>query len=207
MNDQGNDAIRSGLWLRSLWILTFFAISCVLAVDRTDAQIIYNGHEYLLTSAATSWSTAEAEAMSLGGHLVSVNDLAEQTFIDNSFLVGAYERLPLWIGLNDFASEGNFVWSSGEPVTFLNWKSGEPNNLGGNEDYVAANWDYARFLGFKGSWNDTPLDGTTGFGANTDGPYFGIIEIASVPEPRCLFVLGCVLLGYVGFWRNRNPGS
>jgi hypothetical protein len=31
-----------------------------------------------------------------------------------------------WIGMQDFASMGNFVWSDGEPVIYENWNPGEP---------------------------------------------------------------------------------
>ena len=29
--------------------------------------------------------------------------------------------LPQWIGMNDFASMGDFVWSDGEPVVYEKW--------------------------------------------------------------------------------------
>jgi hypothetical protein len=32
-------------------------------------------------------------------------------------------------------------------------------------------------------WNDTPLNGTTGFGGRTDGPYFGLVERGQPSEP------------------------
>ena len=49
--------------------------------------------------------------------------------------------------LNDFVfQEGHWVWeSSGVPFTYTNWRSGEPNNSGGNEDCVYKYYDY---------WND-----------------------------------------------------
>ena len=39
-----------------------------------------------------------------------------------------------FIGLNDINSEGNFAWSDGTPVVYSGFKTGEPNNYGGNED-------------------------------------------------------------------------
>ena len=38
--------------------------------------------------------------------------------------------------MNDLDKEGSFKWISGEPVTFTNFRGGEPNNHGGNEDCV-----------------------------------------------------------------------
>ena len=102
---------------------------------------------------------------SLGGHLVVINDQSEQDLLRSHSLSG-------WIGLSDASQEGNWVWSSGEPVSYTNWNSGEPNNSG--------NEDYAQMYG-SGVWNDA-----------RDGQGYGIVEVpfgglelpASVPgEP------------------------
>ena len=69
----------------------------------------YNGNQYLLTSPNLTWSQAQAEAESLGGNLVTINDASEETWLKNNF--GDTEGF--WIGINDAASEGNFEWASG----------------------------------------------------------------------------------------------
>jgi lectin-like protein len=91
------------------------ARAAVLAGPLTNAA---NGHTYYLLSADT-WTASEAEARGLGGHLVTINDAAENQWVLNSFspLTGV-PYASLWIGLNDAANEGQFVWASGEPVTF-----------------------------------------------------------------------------------------
>ena len=33
-----------------------------------------------------------------------------------------------WIGLNDFAVEGTFVWTDGSGPSYMDWTSGEPSN-------------------------------------------------------------------------------
>jgi hypothetical protein len=78
-----------------------------------------------------------------------------------------------------------FEWVTGESLSYDNWKPGEPNNTPPGEPYVAINWAYAagRPDALKGDWNDTPLNGTTHYGGNTDGPYFGLVERAS--DPNC----------------------
>src|SRR5262245_38513612 len=83
----------------------------------------YNGHTYYLLS-TSSWTDAEAAAIGLGGHLVTINDAAENNFLVNQWASGPNER-SLWIGFNDAAVEGTFVWSSGQPVTYTNWNGGE----------------------------------------------------------------------------------
>ena len=54
-----------------------------------------------------------------------------------------------WIGMNDWASMGDFVWSDGEPVGYDNWNPGEPQGVG--ERAVAI-----MLLGGGNSWADAP---------------------------------------------------
>ncbi len=117
-----------------------------------------NGHLYYLLS-ANGWLEAENEAVSLGGHLATINDPAEQDWVwatfgpDSSFQTG-----PLWIGLNDVVEEGAFVWSSGEPAGFTYWKPGEPRGDVPNEDYVAMDTANQPPVGNPGRWNDYQPD-------------------------------------------------
>jgi hypothetical protein len=72
----------------------------------------YNGNEYQLTSTALTWQQAEAEAVALGGHLVTINDLAEQRWLASIYNNGQ----KLWIGLNDRTTEGQFHWTTDDGV-------------------------------------------------------------------------------------------
>ena len=110
------------------------ARAAVLAGPLTNAA---NARTYYLLSANT-WTASEAEAIGLGGHLVTINDAAENQWVLNTFFpLTGVPYASLWIGLNDAATEGQFVWASGEPVTFTYWYPGQPNNLGEGEDYAA----------------------------------------------------------------------
>ncbi len=91
------------------------------------------------------YTEAKAFVESRGGHLPSINSAAENSFIANALGGGS-----AWIGLNDVASEGNFVWENGDPVTYTNWNTGEPNNYGTGEDYTE--------ILSSGLWNDLPAD-------------------------------------------------
>src|SRR5690348_11406095 len=75
-----------------------------------------NNHYYGLTDSASSWTTAQSSATSLGGDLVSITSAGEQSFIDSTFLIGGFATKPLWIGLTDQTVEGTFVWVHGEPL-------------------------------------------------------------------------------------------
>jgi hypothetical protein len=160
-----------------------------------------NNHYYALTPSATNWVAAQKLAHSWGGTLATVTSSNEQNFINSTLLKGGFEHLPLWIGLSSSPTKGmfsgkvgsvqvqigtptvNFRWVTGEPFAYSNWKEGEPSDTAPGENYVAINWAYsdAPARGLKGDWNDTPLNGTTGYGGKTDGPYFGLVERESDP--------------------------
>ena len=50
---------------------------------------------------------------------------------------------------------GGWKWVDGTPLTFENWNSGEPNNVGGEE--------YGHFTGGNHFWNDLPLSSNLPF--------------------------------------------
>ncbi|MBX3358167.1 MAG: hypothetical protein KF745_07045 [Phycisphaeraceae bacterium] len=111
-----------------------------------------NGHTYYLLE-RTPWTVGEATAVSMGGHLVTINDAAENEWVrENLGNFGGTGRR-LWLGYNDIASEGTFVWTSGETPGFTNWSGGEPNDSGGVEDYT-------EMFGSNGLWNDNSVNPT-----------------------------------------------
>lgn len=106
------------------------------------------GHIYFLTNPALgkNWTDAEAQAIAAGGHLVTINDAPENQWLTNTF--GTSEAF--WIGLTDANTEGDFKWISGEPVTYTNWATGEPNDASSRgEDYAEINPGFA-----PTQWND-----------------------------------------------------
>src|SRR6185295_16590950 len=95
----------------------------------------------------------------LGGHLATVRNAAENQWIYSQFSrFGGLSR-GLWIGLNDAASEGTFVWVSGEAESFRNWGAGEPVNQNGLDDYVHLFWPSE---GRESRWNDNWDEGLGG---------------------------------------------
>lgn len=104
---------------------------------------VYNGHHYYLSDYPVNPSAAYGEAAAAGAYLASITSAGENAWL--AARVPAY----ITIGLSDAASEGNFVWDSGEPLSYSNWWPGEPNNVG-NEDYTVINFNQT------GRWNDVP---------------------------------------------------
>ncbi len=105
------------------------------------SKAIRGGSFYTLVS-GPSWTQAQANAASLGGNLVTINDADEDKFVWNSL------RTSGWIGLTDKDSEGRWRSPIGEEIRYSNWAPGEPNNAGNTQHY-AWYWD-----SYPGRWDD-----------------------------------------------------
>jgi hypothetical protein len=113
----------------------------------------YAGHTYYFCTTASFWDDARSQCLQVSARLVSIGDAAENDWVS----ARAAEISPdkWWMGFNDVAQEGAWVWEGGSPVTYTDWygPTGEPNNAG-DEDcgqllrfYLEAQ-DYG--------WNDEP---------------------------------------------------
>jgi hypothetical protein len=127
-------------------------VSWIIAKPRpVEGAWMYNpatGRSYASTSKLT-FAEAETVAQAWEGHLVTINDQAEQDWLFVNF--GWYN----WIGLNDIASEGTWVWTSGEPVEYTNWCSGQPNGNNIANDAVHLG---AFPSGVDLCWTNLPVD-------------------------------------------------
>jgi hypothetical protein len=187
-------------------IITFWQASASATVISSQVYNT-NGHTYLLLE-SSSWPAAETEALGLGGHLVTVNDSAENAFIYSTFgpialshtLTG---KVNLWLGYNDVASEGNFVWVSGQSSLYTDWFPDQPQDNQGDEDYVGI-----RVRGNTGApvghWIDIVSDGRLG---DTN---YGVVEVESTgpsaPEPSAFLLASLgTTIGFGGrFLRRRG---
>lgn len=136
--------------MKSLYRLCslFFGQLCLLVFTSSISEAQYNwfysdltGHRYSYTLEPRTWSQAEAIAVSLGGHLVTVRSPSE-----NAWLASTFPNRPFWIGLSDQRIEGQFEWTNGESFPWTNWCPGEPSQ-GLDHDFVildsncGARWD------------------------------------------------------------------
>ena len=155
------------------------------------ASFIYSNHEYDLTPILT-WLEAEAWAVAWGGHLVTINDQAEQDWLAATFPHTLYKEIH--IGMNDIAQEGDWVWSSGEPVIYTNWLPGEPNDANGIEDIGVMNWGHDGLgIPYTDGWNDLSLGHSS----------WGIME-RSIPEPSTILLLTTGLSSMVAYGFRRK---
>jgi len=133
-----------------------------------------NGHTYYLLS-RNNWSNAESEALSLGGHLATIRNAAEDHWIYSTF---AQYGGALWIGLTDRQKPFQFQWVSGEPLSYTNWGGGQPDNVGGAEFYVHM---LPRGHYLAGKWNDYE-DAETVLAEQF--PLYGVAEVLPVSSVR-----------------------
>jgi len=163
-----------------------------------DTQVFAgNGHTYKLL-ASSSWQAAQDEAQSLGGNLVTVNDAAENAFVYNTFKQKAIDAAPatgkvnLWLGTNDTATEGTWLWASGLSSTFSDWFADQPQDTFGDEDFGGIRVRGRNASVPVGKWIDIVSDNRLG------DVSFGVVEIVSgsvenppAPEPAS-FVLAAL---------------
>ena len=184
--------------------IPFLVLAAGLVAGAAQATLLdtvgYGGKWYGLIDYATG-AEAEAEAVSLGGHLATINNLHTHEFLWDYWKDDIGDGFGLWIGLNDVGSEGTHEWFDGQPVSFTYWAWGEPNNGFGDyeEDYVVMDgrWNPV------GPWNDVPVEGPGYL------PARGIVELPefvqqqpSAPEPSTLALLGSAMAGLAALRRR-----
>jgi hypothetical protein len=134
------------------------ASTVILASSLASAQQVtwqdnpISGKVVGLTYGTSGWNAAEAQAVAYGGHLVTIRSAAENQWLKNSFasVWAAPNTNGPWIGFSDAQVEGQWRWSSNEPVSFPSpWGAGEPNNASGIED-----WGHFGAAGSGWGWND-----------------------------------------------------
>jgi len=142
------------------------SIESITIEENSEIKVVeYNNHYYAVFDTFKKWDEAKQICEAFGGHLVTVTDADEQTFITE--LVNKSGKV-CWLGASDNEEEGVWKWVTGEEFTYNNWRYNQPDNANGVEHYLA-NW----LSDYDYKWNDFPIDsGASGFICewdNTDG--------------------------------------
>lgn len=126
----------------------------------TDA-VQYKGHYYYLYSGgiASSYDEAAQYCESKGGYLATLTSKEENDFVYSYITQQGCESA--YFGLSDAERAGSWEWINGEPFSYSNWHSGEPNSENSNENYALL---YYKFT--DGTWNDGDFGGSTVDGGN-----------------------------------------
>lgn len=118
-------------------------------------------HRYEVINSRMTWSEAKSYCESLGGHLATIESQDEYNKVIE--LANASGRKVLWLGAQKNSNQ-TFEWITGESFQYSYWLSGEPNNEGGNENYLVMFLVSGQWV-----WADVPNDVSPYYGADKVG--------------------------------------
>ena len=147
------------------FLTALLAIICNAAPVKWPAADGGNDHSYLAVALekTISWTDANEMANLLGGHLVTLTSAEENDFVfhlidHEMFWYPGFNLRGPWTGGYQLpgAAEptGGWGWITGEPFTFEKWETGQPNNMGRNEDRIHFGNKRERVQ----TWNDVAFD-------------------------------------------------
>ena len=116
----------------------------------TGCVVVERGRTVYHYCSEATWIDASAACRGRGMYLVTVDDAAENDWLATT--AATMGPGPWWLGYNDRATEGVWVWDGPTPaVLYTSWGDGEPNDYGTGEDC-------AELLFFGTNWNDSRCD-------------------------------------------------
>ena len=150
----------------------------------------FGGHTYNLVKARVTWTQAEQIAQNSGGYLARVGNVSEDLFLLNLLISGGVRSTASdgggakygWLGANDAATEGIWIWNDGTIINsgYSHWGSGtmgsEPDDAGG-QDCLALGmqtWPVGagqgQGFGDTGEWNDVDCGNSLAYIIEFDQP-------------------------------------
>jgi hypothetical protein len=120
---------------------------------------------YREVTVGRQWAEAELDCESDGGHLIVIDDAAENDWMksiaERSVTDSRSTNQLSWLGIGDSATEGTFEWVTGASLSLALWADTEPNSLYDDEDCVE--------IRASGSWNDDRCDAALTYVCECDG--------------------------------------
>ncbi|PIC38780.1 hypothetical protein B9Z55_010676 [Caenorhabditis nigoni] len=85
-------------------------------------------------ASAVNYATAESVCSTLNGHMVSVHNMNENTYLAQQASQLIYKNGPVWLGAKTMSAivtdPTSWKWEDGSPFDFQNYKIGQPSSLG-----------------------------------------------------------------------------
>lgn len=179
-----------------------FLILCLnLNIIKADYTFSANGKSYKIVETKKSWTDAASYASNSGGYLVEIGSQTEQNVIWDAIVNGAkidknYVSVSdggsasfIWIGANDIATEGTWIWDGDNSGSGVNFWKGQGTN--GNNDGQIINGCYNNWGGLQQHGNSQEPDN---YMNNQDAAAIGV-----EPWPR-----NNGILGQGGEWNDLN---
>ena len=149
--------------------------SCETCAETDYPNYVYlgdfNGHQYFLFTGSVNWSEASILSAEMNGHLVSLNDEGENTFLQNQLPTtpSDEESATYWTGLND--SSTDITWENGDAYNYFNF----PYDIVLNTDALNAT-----VLNTDGTWTMTNGENEAGF--IMERPCINFVQTAPLVE-------------------------
>ena len=131
--------------MKIILILSCFDLVILAPVSCKAGWELYNGACYKLFTLGTTWEGAYRACYVEGAQLLSIHSAAENDFVRSIF---NKRTVTGWIGFNEIAGEGSFVWSDGSPKSYTYWDYGGPIVIDGRKDCT--------FTTYLGKWYVSP---------------------------------------------------
>jgi len=106
---------------------TTMTIDVTLTIEGTP-------HTYQFISGGFTWHAAKADAEARGGHLATIASAEENALVAATITGPNVDHA--WLGGTDEGHEDSWSWVTGETWGYDSWGSGQPDNQGGNQDYL-----------------------------------------------------------------------
>ncbi len=131
-----------------------------------------NGSDYYLSQFSQRWTNAKVTCENNGGHLVTIGSQAEQSFIFNNInaavLIGISDDdtngTSGWSSLpgngrdeNSLNNNGPLEWVTGEPISYTNWNSGQPDIYGTTRYGLLNYWTTGGKWEITNFWTNKPF--------------------------------------------------
>jgi hypothetical protein len=78
-----------------------------------------NGHWYAIDTSRRTWTGADTNAATRGGHLLTVTSYAEHTFLRSSVFTYCCSMSDTWMGAVRSSTTENYHWVTGEPFSTI----------------------------------------------------------------------------------------
>ncbi len=188
----------------NLAVISLLIFSMFYNLFAENYVFTFEGKKYEIVKDKQTWVGAALKAAQKGGYLVHINSQAEQDTIWKAIMLGA--KIPtdytivmdgggiayIWIGANDIAKEGEWIWDGDNDGKGINFWTGQGKN--GKNDGQAINNSYVNWGGIQK--NGVPSE-PDNFGGRQNAAAIGLD-----PWPKDMG-----LFGQAGEWNDIDPAN